>query len=120
MTKDEFVKAAVHCVNEYIDHDDRYGQDPQLKVNPSNLWVQLIDGAGRNMALAYAQEAYEESAAAQGDADESATDYQASENPDFYPVRTLLKVNDQGLTVVDVDAIRKIADSYTPVNEIME
>lgn len=119
MNKEGFVKAAVHCVNLYIDNIDRFGTDPQLKVNPVSLNVSLVDDALRNQSLAYSQEAIEAAAGVEGDASESATDFQAAENPDFYPVKSLLKTGSDGITTVDVDAIRKIADSYSAVNDTL-
>lgn len=112
ITRDEFVKAVTDLVQEYIDNFDRFDVDPQIRVNPELLYVDLFDGKERNEDLGDSDEAIEDAAYAQGDETESASDYQATQDPDFYPVKGLLKPTGPHTSEPDKDGIEKIADNY--------
>lgn len=112
MDKQQFIDSAVRCVKEYLAHPDRYGQNSQLQVNPETKFVSMVDGYTFMANIEHSDEAIEAAAAVDGDAAEDAGDYQASQDPDFYAVDSLLKVNADGLTVVNEKEIEKIADLY--------
>lgn len=107
-----FVKAVTDLVQEYIDNFDRFDDNPQIRVNPELLYVQAIDGRAMLEGIGDSEEAFEDAAAAQGDETMSASDYQEKENPDFYPIKELLKPSGPHTSVPDIDKIEKIADEY--------
>ena len=48
----------------------------------------------------------------EGDASESATDYQASRDPEFYPLRRLIVVRPDGTREVDRKAVEALVGNY--------
>lgn len=113
MKRNEFIKAVTDLVQEYIDNFDRFDSNPQIRVNPELLYVEAIDGNAMLEGIGDSDEAIEDAAYAHGDESMSATDYQAKENPDFYPIKTLLKVSGPHSSVPDPEAIAKLADNYS-------
>lgn len=107
-----FVKAVADLVQEYIDNWDRFDENPQIRVNPELLYVEAIDGRAMLEGLGDSEEAFEDAAYAQGDETMSATDFQEKQDPDFYPIKELLKADGPGKSVPDMDKIEKIADEY--------
>ena len=110
--RDTFVKAITDLVQEYIDNFDRFDDNPQIRVNPELLYVEIIDGSAMLEGLGDSEEAFEDAAYAQGDETMSASDYQEKQDPDFYPVKELLKPSGQHTSIPDSDKIEKIADEY--------
>lgn len=90
MKREEFVKAVTDLVQRYIDNFDLFDSDPQLRVNPASLEMSLVNSSEMRTAIEYSDEALEEAAASQGATYEDSTDLQVRQNPDFYPLRTLL------------------------------
>lgn len=107
-----FVKAVADLVQEYIDNFDRFDSNPQIRVNPELLYVEAIDGSAMLEGIGDSEEAFEDAAYAQGDESMSASDYQEKENPDFYPIKDLLKPTGEHSSEPDMDKIEKIADEY--------
>lgn len=107
-----FIKAVKDLVQEYIDNFDRFDSNPQIRVNPELLYVEAIDGKAMLEGIGDSDEAIEDAAYAVGDETMSASDFQAKENPDFYPIKSLLKPNGPHSSVPDTDKIEKIADEY--------
>ncbi|MCH5237821.1 MAG: hypothetical protein J1E95_08495 [Muribaculaceae bacterium] len=112
MKREVFIKAVADLVQEYIDNFDRFDSNPQIRVNPELLYVEAVDGSAMLEGIGDSEEAIEDAAYAHGDETMSATDYQAKENPDFYPIKELLKPTGERTSVPDVKAIEKIADNY--------
>ena len=112
MKREEFVKAVTDLVQEYIDNFDRFDDNPQIRVNPELLYVEAIDGRAMLEGIGDSDEAIEDAAYAHGDETMSATDYQAKENPDFYPIKPLLKPTGEHTSEPDKDKIERIADNY--------
>ena len=112
MKREEFIKAVKELVQEYIDNFDRFDSNPQIRVNPELLYVEAIDGSAMLEGLGDSDEAIEDAAYAHGDETMSATDYQAKENPDFYPIKSLLKPSGTHTSIPDEVAIEKLADNY--------
>lgn len=110
--RNTFVKAIADLVQTYIDNWDRYDENPQIRVNPELLYVEAIDGSAMLEGIGDSEEAFEDAAYAQGDETMSASDYQEKEDPDFYPIKELLKPSGQNTSVPDMDKIEKIADEY--------
>lgn len=107
-----FVKAVADLVQEYIDNFDRFDENPQIRVNPELLYVEAIDGRAMLEGIGDSEEAFEDAAYAQGDETMSASDFQEKEDPDFYPIKSLLKPTGEHTSAPDMDAIEKIADEY--------
>lgn len=112
ITREEFEKAIKDLVQEYIDNFDRFDSNPQIRVNPELLYVEVIDGSAMLEGIGDSDEAIEDAAYAEGDETMSATDYQAKENPDFYPVKELLKSTGAHSSEPDMKKIMAIADNY--------
>lgn len=111
MTKEDFIKILTDRVQEYIESFDIFDSNPQLMINPVSLSVTLVNGSVMLDNIADSDETIEDAAGAEGDASESATDYQAKQNPDFYPVKKLL-ITMAGKATPDTKAIDAIADTY--------
>ena len=107
-----FVKAISDLVQEDIDNWDRFDSNPQIRVNPELLYVEAIDGSAMLEGIGDSEEAFEDAAYAVGDETMSASDYQEKQDPDFYPIKDLLKPVEHNLSVPDIDKIEKIADEY--------
>lgn len=107
-----FVKAVSDLVQEYIDNFDRFDSNPQIRVNPELLYVEAIDGSAMLEGLGDSEEAFEDAAYAHGDETISATDFQEKQDPDFYPIKELLKPVGHNVSVPDMEKIEKIADEY--------
>lgn len=112
MERSVFVKAVTDLVQEYIDNWDRFDSNPQIRVNPTLLYVEAVDGNAMLEGIGDSDEAIEDAAYAEGDETMSATDYQAKENPDFYPIKDLIKPVGHNISVPDPEKIEKIADEY--------
>lgn len=91
MTIKDFEAVIITAVNNYIDNFDRYDSNPQLVINPMNLSVSLVNGSEMAEAIEDSDEAVENAAIAQGMATQDAADYQVKRNPDFYPIKSLLR-----------------------------
>lgn len=107
MKKDEFVKAAKAMVEVYLNNPDTFKGDAQLRVNPELLTVDMETEGEFQSDLEDSDEAIEDAAYAQGDETEAASDYQAAQNPDFYPAKTLVKDGKP-----DVEVIERLAQNY--------
>ena len=112
MKREEFTNSINEVVEEYIDTFYEYDKNPILRVNPDSLLVEVENGYAFQEDIGYDDEVVEEAAYAEGDATESATDNQAKQNFDFYPVREFVKVDKEGHGIVDSDAVSRLADKY--------
>ena len=111
-TKTTFIKAVKELVQEYIDNWDRFDENPQIRVNPELLFVEAVDGKAMLEDLGDSEEAFEDAAYAQGDETMSATDFQEKQDPDFYPIKDLIKPVGLNLSVPDDAKIEAIAARY--------
>lgn len=114
VSREEFVNSVKDVVEKYIDNFYDYDKNPILRVNPLLKLVEVQNGYGFQEDIGYNDEVVEEGAAAEGDASESSTDYQAKQDYDFYPVREFFKVDANGQGSPDEVAINKLADKYYP------
>lgn len=112
MKRKEFTDYVISAVAQYINNPSAYDGDPQIRVNPENLAIDMVNGSDLLKAIEYSGEAVEAAAGVEGDASESATDYQASQDPEFYPVRSLIAVRPDGTRVVDRKAVYALVDNY--------
>lgn len=112
MTKEEFIKVAVHTLDEYLGEPEVFDSNPMLRVNPESLDIEPVNGKDALKDMAFAEEAIEEAAAMQGDAAEDAADFQASRNPDFYKISDYLRTGKDGKKEIDMKAVDKLAHIY--------
>ena len=112
MKKEEFVEAVSGLVWQYTGNVDMLGKNAQIVVNPVLLTVDLFSEKEFLQGLADSQEAIENAAYAHDAAQYEAADYQAAQNPDFYPASKLTKTDASGKLVVDREAVEKLAANY--------
>lgn len=112
MKKEEFKETVSGLVWVYINNEELQGRNAQISVNPVSLFVDLLTQDEFLQSLADAQEAIENAAYAHDAAQYEATDFQASQNPDYYPAQTLVMVDAEGKKVPDPAAIEKVAKNY--------
>ncbi len=112
MTRDEFSSLLLKAVELYMGSFEQYDINPQIKVNPATLAIQLVNSSEMFTDIEYSDEAIEEAAGAQTPAYEDAMDAQAAQNPDFYAVKKLLKKDAAGHAEPNTDAIAAIVDIY--------
>lgn len=112
MKREEFVKSVVDKVQQYIDNFADFDLNPQIRVNPALLLVELENGYAFEEDIEYSDEVVESAAWAEGDATESADDFQASQNFDYYPVRSFIKMTSDHNGAPDMNAINRMADKY--------
>ncbi|MBD5281448.1 MAG: hypothetical protein HDS33_00265 [Bacteroides sp.] len=112
MTRNEFSSLVLKAVELYMGSFEQYDSNPQIKVNPATLAIQLVNGSEMLTDIEYSDEAIEEAAGAQAPEYEDAMDEQARQNPDFYAVKKLIKKDAEGKGVADTDAIAAVVDIY--------
>lgn len=112
MTRKEFTNAVKGMVENYIENFYNFDSNPQLRVNPALLTVEVENGYAFQDDIEYSDEVIENAAYAQGDETESASDFQASQNYDYYPVNTLLKHEADHKASPDDAVIERLADKY--------
>lgn len=112
MKKTEFEEAVSGLVWEYINNEDMMGKNAQIRVNPALLYVDIFTEKEFLEGIADSEEAIEDAAYASGAETEDASDYQASQDPDFYPASTLVTTDADGRRIPDREAIAKLAANY--------
>lgn len=112
MTRENFIDTVTYLVKEYMNDFSDFDSNPQIRVNPATLGLRLINGSDMLEEIADSDERVEDAAGAQGAASELATDFQVTYNPDFYPVKAMLKVEDGKRAEPDTEAIRRVAEKY--------
>lgn len=111
-TKSEFVTSVTEVVQNYIDNFYRFDKNPMLRVNPELKLVEVENGYAFRDDIEYSDEVVEQAAYAEGDVTESNTDFQASQDFDYYPVTEFFTVNAEGKGTVDAAAVNRLADKY--------
>lgn len=112
MTQEELISAITHAVKLYTNSPEYFDANPQLRINPLTFDVVAINGKDELEGIADSVEAIEDEAAAQGDETEDATDFQASQDPDFYSIKDYVLINKEGKMEPDKKAIIRLAKSY--------
>lgn len=112
MTQEELITAINHAVTLYTNSPEYFDSNPQLRINPATLDVTIINGNDMMKGIAFSDEAIEEEALVDGDESESATDFQASQDPDFFPVKKYVRIDVHGKNVPDMKMIKKLAETY--------
>lgn len=112
MKQIEFIEGVTRILRNYINNSRYLDSNAQLRVNPATMATTIVNGRDMLAELADSDEAVEDAAAADGLRDEDSTDYQATQNPDFYSVRMLIQTDRSGQREPSMPAIMQIADSY--------
>lgn len=112
MKRDEFSALVKKAVELYIGSFERFDSNPQLKINPVTLTVQLINGSEMLTDIDYSDTVIEEAAAADDPDNEDAMDRQSARNPDFYAVKSLMTKDSGGRAVPDPEAIASVVSVY--------
>lgn len=114
MKREEFKKIVEDAIRQYIDNFYRYDSNPQLRINPDTLAVSLVNGSDMLAELGDNDEALEAAAAAHGMANQEASEFQVTQNPDFYAVKKLIEAIADDKTIVKGPAVKAILDIYFP------
>lgn len=113
MTKEEFVGRITDLVNNYIEYyTGGKGDNPQIRINPASLYTTFVADRDQLLDIGYSDEAIEEAAAADDAAYADAMDNQARQNPDYYPIKSLVITDDSGKQRPDSNAIEAIVNTY--------
>ena len=112
MKQYEFIESVARMLQLYISNSKSFESNAQLRVNPATKAATIVNGSDMLAELADSDETIEDAAAADGLRDEDATDFQASQNPDFYSVRMLIQDNPSGGEEPSMPAICQLAASY--------
>ena len=112
MKRNEFIDTVSGLVWVYINNEDMLGKNAQIRVNPVSLYVDLISDREFLQSLADSQEAIENAAYAHDAAQYEAADYQAQQNPDFYPAQSLLEQTAEGKPEPSKEKIEALASNY--------
>lgn len=112
MNRQEFIQGIASQVRLYIDNFYRFDGNAQIRVNPTTKHTELVNGRDLYDDIEDSDEVVENAAIAGGLETETADDFQASENPDFYPVGSLTKKVSETEAEPDMKAIDKLADKY--------
>lgn len=112
MNAQEFRHTVESAVKAYLAYPEMFDGNPQLRVNPDTLEVMRVDGSDLREEIETSDEAVENAAIAQGAETEEASDYQVTQNPDFYAIKSLVREDAGGKSVPDVKAIDKIVNIY--------
>lgn len=113
MTRKEFTRRLTDAVRLYIENPGQFTANPQLRVNPDLYRVELVDGSDLLEEIEDSDEAIENATISHGEWDQDEADYQAKQNPDFYPLHDLWKKTGHGMEPDDA-AIEKIVEVYFP------
>ena len=112
MTREEFKKAIRDNVEFYIGNFYRYDSNPQLRVNPDTLGMELVNGTDMLEGIGDNDEAIESAAASHGMAWQEASDEQVSRNPVYYSIKSLLEAVSDDKTLPNEKEIENIVGVY--------
>lgn len=120
MNKQELYTQIQGAVKAYLAYPSDWGEDAQIAINPISGHVSLISSDERLAVIADSAEAVEDLTGYERPAEEDGADAQVRQNPDLYPVSTLLRVDTDGLLHPDGLAIKRIANSYPDISKTSE
>lgn len=118
MINTKLIHAINGAVERYIEEYDIFDQDPHIRINPASLNVTIVNGRDMLAEIEDSNETVEDAAGAQGAASELSTDFQVTQNPDFYALNRLVIVMDDGHMVPNEDAIKSIAANYPELSDL--
>ena len=112
MTRNDFTSLVNKAVELYMGSFEQFDSNPQIKINPATLTIQLVNGSEMETDIEYSDEAIEEAAGAETPEYEDAMDAQARQNPYFYAVKHLLKKDAEGKATINEAAVEEIVNIY--------
>lgn len=112
MTQDHLKNNMIELVGRYIANADSFDSNPQLRIVPATMSMTIVNGRDMLAEIEVSDENVDDEAGVDGERSEEYADYQASRNPDFYPVRALITEDVDKRTIPDANAIEHIAASY--------
>lgn len=107
MTRQEFIAKISELLDAYIEYGDITKGDLQLRVNPESKYVSIVGEDYLQHGIDQTDENIEVGAAAENQHAEDYALNQIDQDPDFYPVRDLVKDGK-----IDISVLEKIADKY--------
>lgn len=111
MDKESFENRIIEQVEIYIENFTIFGKNSQIRINPALEEIMLVSNDVMMRDIAESEETIEDAAAAHGLESQDASEYQVTQNPDYYPVASLLhEVN--GKVLPDKRAIGRIVKKY--------
>ncbi|MDE6715350.1 MAG: hypothetical protein K2J74_02585 [Muribaculaceae bacterium] len=114
MTRKELTDLIAAKVAEVITNPGMWGEDPQISIIPTTLFVNIERHDDANRTIEYSDYAIEEDAVEDGDYSEDAADFQSASDPDLYPVGTLIDYSNK---IPDLKKISKLVAKYIPQKE---
>ncbi|MCM1290815.1 MAG: hypothetical protein NC201_07610 [Prevotella sp.] len=112
MKREDFIKTVTGLITEYIFERVDSKSNAQLRINPLTLSASIVSDADFLAEIADNEEAIEDAAAVDGLENEDGADRQAAQNPDFYPVASLIIKDSKGASIPDSIEINKLVDNY--------
>ncbi len=112
MTHEKLTAHIVELINRYIANADSFDSNPQLRIVPSTMSMTIVNGSDRLAEIEVSDENVDDEAGVDGERSEEYADYQAGRNPDFYPVKSMIKADGNKKYAADTKAIESIATSY--------
>ena len=114
MKRQELIDIMAAKVAEVIENPGFWGDDPQLSIIPTTLFVEIERRRDADSDIAYSDYAIEEDAVEDGDYSEDAADFQSASDPDLYPIATLI---DYKFGKPDLEKLAELAARYIPEKE---
>lgn len=114
MTRKQLTDLIAYKVAEVIGNPERWGDDPQISIIPTTLFVDIELHRDANRDIEYSDFAIEEAAVEDGDYSEDAADFQSASDPDLYPVGTLIDYKENK---PDFGKIQTLVRKYIPQQE---
>ena len=112
MTHDNLIKKITSLLEVYVDNVESFDHNPQLRINPANFDLTIVNGSDMLKEIEDSNEAIEDAASADGAETEESADYQVKQNPDFYPAKKLVKETNDGKFIPDKKAITDYVSNY--------
>ncbi len=112
MKREEFIVHLTDLVNDYINFYVGNDAEPQIRINPESLNAEFVDSSEELYDIDESDAVVEEAAAADDSAAEDADDFQSAQNPDYYAIHSLVKIDSDGSVRADAKAIEAVADIY--------
>lgn len=114
MNRKELSDIVAENVAKVIENPAAWGEDPQLSIIPTTLFVRIEQRKDADSVIAYNDYAIEQDAVEDGDYLEDSADYQSASDPDLYPVGTLI---DYKAGKPDMKKIARLVAKYIPEQE---
>ena len=112
MNRKEFISRVDEALGHFLNDFTLFEPDPHLSVTPGSLLVEVVSGTAVDDAIEDFDEVVENAAIEDGAETQEILDSQVQLNPDYYPVSQFLTVKEGEPTVINPEAVGKLADRY--------